>query len=49
MIGAMDSDTGSSTTLVETTGDRPRRSGTGFDESAVMTGARGGAEGKAGG
>ncbi len=49
MIGAMDSDTGSSTTRVETTGDRPLRSGTGFDESAVMVGARGGARGRTGG
>ena len=49
MIGAMGSNTEPSTTREETTGDRPRRSGTGFDESAVMTGARGGAEGKAGG
>ncbi len=50
MVGAMDSNKEPSTTRVETTGDRPRMSvSTGFDESAVMTGARDGAEGKAGG
>ena len=49
MIGAMGSEIESSTTRVETTGERPRGSGTGFDEAAVIVGARGGARGRSGG
>ena len=48
MVGAMDSDLEPSTTRVETTGERPPGSGTGFDEAAVMVGARGGARGRIG-
>ena len=33
---------------VETTGERPPGSGTGFDEAAMMIGARGGARGRSG-
>ena len=49
MVEGMVSDREPSTTLVETTGDRPRRSSTGFDEAAVVAGAGGGARGRTGG
>ena len=39
MVGAMVSDEEPSITRVETTGERPPGSGTGFDEVAVMVGA----------
>ena len=49
VVGAIVSDKEPSTTRVETTGDRPSGSGTGFYEAAVVAAARGGASGRIGG